>query len=40
MTIDRECNSHKGGVKDIRKVWQLPGRCDCHGEDVRRLGEV
>ena len=40
MTVDRECDSPKGGVEDIRKVCQLVGRCDCHGEDVSRLGEV
>ena len=27
-------------MKDIRKVCQLVGRCDGHGEDESRLGEV
>ena len=40
MTVDRECDSPKGGVKDIRKVCQLVGRCDGHGVDVSRLWEV
>ena len=38
VTVDRECDSPKGGVKDIRKVCQLVGRCDGHGGDVD--GEV
>ena len=37
MTVDREFDSPKGGVKDIRKVCQLVGRCDGHWADVRRL---
>ena len=40
MTVDRECDSPQGGVKCIRKVCQFVGRCDGHGEDVRRHGEV
>ena len=40
MTVDREGDSPKGGVKDIRKVYQLVGRCDGHGEDVSKIGEV
>ena len=32
VTVDRECASPKGGVKDVRKVRQLVGRCDGHGE--------
>ena len=31
VTVDRECDSPKGGVKYIRKVCQLVGRCDVHG---------
>ena len=37
VTVDREFDSPKGGVKDIRKVCQLVGRCDGHWADVRRL---
>ena len=40
MAVNRECESPKGGVKDIRKVFQLVGRCDGHGGEMRRLGEV
>ena len=40
MTVDRECDSPKGGVNDITKVCQLVGRCDGNAGDVRRLGEV
>ena len=40
MTVDRECDSLNGGVKGIRKMFQLMGRCDGHGEDVRGYGEV
>ena len=40
MTVDRECNSPKGGVKDITKVCHLVGRCDVHAGDIIRLGEV
>ena len=39
-TVDRKYDSPKGGVKDIRKVCQLVGRCDGHWEDVRRLWGV
>ena len=28
VTVDRECDSIKGGVKVIRKVCQLVVRCD------------
>ena len=28
MTVDRECDSPKVVVKDIRKVCHLVGRCD------------
>ena len=40
MTFDRECDSPKGGVKNIRKVCQLVGRCDGIWGDGSRLGEV
>ena len=40
MTVDRECDSPKGGVEDIRKVRQVVGSCDGHGGDVSSLGEV
>ena len=40
MTVDRECKSQKGDVKDIRKVCQLVGRCNGHAGDVSRLGGV
>ena len=40
MTVDREGYSPKGGVKGIRNVCQLVGRCDGHGRDANRLGEV
>ena len=32
MTVDRECDSPKGGVKDIRKVCQLVGGVMVMGE--------
>ena len=40
VTVDRECDSPKGGLKYIRKVCQLVGWCDGPGGDVRRLDEV
>ena len=40
VTVVRECDSLKGGVKGIRKVCELVVRCDGHGGDLRRLGEV
>ena len=40
MTVNRKCESPKGGVKYIRKVCQLVGRCDGHGGEMMRLGEV
>ena len=33
----RKCGSHQGGVKGMRKVCQLVGRCDGHWGDERRL---
>ena len=32
MTVDRKCDSYQGGVKGIRKLCQLPERCDGYGE--------
>ena len=40
MTVDRECDSLKAGVKGIRKMCQLMGRCGGHWEGVRTLGKV
>ena len=40
MTVDTECDSPKGGMKDIRKVCQLVERCDGRGGDVSRFGEM
>ena len=40
MTVDRKCASHQGGVKGIRKLCQLMGRCDGYGGGVRVCGEV
>ena len=40
MSVDRECDIPKEGVKGTRKVCQLVGRCDGHGGDVSRLGEL
>ena len=38
VTVDRECDSPKGGVKGIRMMSQLMGRCDDPWGDVRSLG--
>ena len=38
MTADRECDSPYVGVKGIREVCQLIGRCDGPCGDVRSLG--
>ena len=40
MTVDRECDSPKRGVKAIRKVCQLVGRSDGHGEIKGAWGGV
>ena len=40
MTVIRWCDSHQGGVKDIRKVCQVMERCDGHAGDVKMLWEV
>ena len=41
MTVDRECDSSKGGVSSIRNVCQLMERCDGHGGMyVRGCGKV
>ena len=37
VTVDRDCDSPKGGLKDTIKVCQLVVRCDGHGGDVMRL---
>ena len=37
VTVDRECDSTKGGVKDMGKVCQLMGRCDGHGGDAGEM---
>ena len=36
----RRCDSHQGGVKGIRKVYQLMERCDDHGGDLKVIWEV
>ena len=40
MTVDRECDSPKRGVKDVRKMCQLMERYDDHGRSVQDPGEV
>ena len=40
LTVVRECDSPKGGVKGIRKLCQLVVRYDGHGGCVRRLRKV
>ena len=40
MTDDMQCDSHKGGVKGIRKVSQLTERCDGYEGGVRRCWKV
>ena len=40
VTVDRECDSPKGGVKGIRMMGQLMGRCDCHWEYIGSIGHV
>ena len=39
VTVDRNCDTHQGGVKGIRKVCQLMERCDSHGQGVRVCGK-
>ena len=34
-SLDRQCNSHQGGVKGINNECQLMERCDGHGGGVR-----
>ena len=36
----RKCDSHQGGVKGIRKVYQLMERCDSHLGGIKGCGEV
>ena len=38
VTVARECDSLKEGVKGIRMMGQLMGRCDGHWGDVWSLG--
>ena len=38
VTVDRECDSPKEGVKGIGEMCQLMGRCDGSWGDVRSLG--
>ena len=40
VTVVRKFDSHQGGVKDIRKVYQLMERCDGHVGGVKGCGEV
>ena len=40
MTVVRKCDSHQGGRKCIRKVWQLIERCDGHVGGVKGCGEA
>ena len=40
VRVDWECYSPQGGMEDIRKMCQLSVRCDGHGGDVSRPGEV
>ena len=37
MTVDKECDSPREGVKGITEVCQLMGRCDGHRVDVKSL---
>ena len=40
VTDDRKCDCPKRGVKGIREVSQLMGRCDGYEAGVRRCGKV
>ena len=40
MTVVRKCDNPQGGVKCIRKVYQLMERCDAHGGIYRSWGGV
>ena len=40
MTDDRKNDSPKRGVKGIREIGQLTGRCDGYEGGVRRVGKV
>ena len=40
VTVDKECDNSKEGVKGIREVCQLMGRCNGHWGDVRSLAKV
>ena len=39
-TVVRRCDSSQGGVKVVKKRFQLMERYDGHGEDVRGCGKV
>ena len=39
-TVVRRCDSSQGGVKVVRNRFQLMGRHDGRGEDVRVCGKV
>ena len=36
----KRCDSHQGGVTDVKKVCQLVERCDGHWEMEGGFGEV
>ena len=40
MITFRRWDNPQGGVKDVRKFWQMIERCDGHEGDVKVLGEV
>ena len=40
MLTFKRCDSAQGGVKVVRKVFQLMERCDAQGRSVQELGEV
>ena len=39
-TVVRRCDSSQGGVKVVRNLFQLMGRYDGRGEDVRVCGKM
>ena len=39
-TVVRRCDSSQGGVKVVRKLFQLMEKYDGHGGDVRGCGKV
>ena len=40
VTDVRKCDTHQGGVKGVRKIFQLMERCDDHMERVKGCGEA